>query len=90
MSKAKFCWRDSYENSEGINVHVMLMSHDMFLCYRTDTNVDQTITCTKEQQGQEEFYIDVSSDDEQMESLVCAAKKEGSYYVRCCIISKDH
>jgi len=59
----------------------MSMSHDMFLCYRTDTNVDQTITCTQEQQGQE-FYVDVSSsDDEQVESLVCAAKKEGVYYI---------
>lgn len=56
----------------------MLMLHDLFLCYRTDTNADQTITCTQEQQG--ERYVDVSSsDDEQMESLVCAAMKEGLY-----------
>lgn len=54
------------------------MSHDLFLCYRLDTNADQTITCTQEQQG--EHYVDVSSsDDEQMESLVCAAMKEGLY-----------
>ncbi|XP_029658871.1 tyrosine 3-monooxygenase-like [Formica exsecta] len=42
-----------------------------------DTNADQTITCTQEQQGQGEHYVDVSSsDDEQVESLICAAKKE--------------
>lgn len=42
-------------------------------------NADQTITCTQEQ-GQGEHYVDVSSsDDEQVESLVCAAKKEGLY-----------
>lgn len=45
-----------------------------------DTNADQTITCTQEQQGQEEHYVDASSsDDEQVESLICAAKKEGLY-----------
>lgn len=58
----------------------MLILHDLFLCYRIDTNADQTITCTQEQQGQGEHYVDVSSsDDEQMESLVCASKKEGLY-----------
>lgn len=46
--------------------------------YRIDMNADQTITCAQEQQG--EHYVDVSSsDDEQVESLVCAAKKEGLY-----------
>lgn len=97
MSKARLYYRDSraHKNSahnEAINAHVVSMSHDMFLClYRADTNVDQTITCTQEQQGQEEFYVDVSSsDDEQVESLVCAAKKEGLYYHRCCIIRKGH
>jgi len=48
--------------------------------YRIDTNADQTITCAQERQGQGEHYVDVSSsDDEQVESLVCAAKKEGLY-----------
>ncbi|XP_011137576.1 tyrosine 3-monooxygenase isoform X1 [Harpegnathos saltator] len=41
-----------------------------------DTNVDQTITCAQEEQGQSENYDVSSSDDEQMESLVCAAKKQ--------------
>ncbi|XP_018360924.1 PREDICTED: tyrosine 3-monooxygenase [Trachymyrmex cornetzi] len=41
-----------------------------------DTNADQTITCTKDK-GQEENYIDISSsDDEQVESLVCAVQEE--------------
>lgn len=56
-----------------------MLMHDVFLCYRIDTNADQTITCTKDR-GQEENYIDISSsDDEQVESLVCAVKKEGLY-----------
>lgn len=58
----------------------MLMLHDLFLCYWIDINADQTITCTQEQQEQGEHYVDISSsDDEQVESLVCAAKKEGLY-----------
>lgn len=59
----------------------MSMLHDVFpCCCLTDTNADQTITRTQEQQEQGEHYADVSSsDDEQVESLVCAAKKQGSY-----------
>jgi len=54
------------------------MWHDTFLCYRADKNADQTITCSQDQQV--EHYIDASSsDDEQVESLICAAKKEGLY-----------
>jgi len=55
------------------------LMHDVFFCYRIDTNADQTITCTKNK-GQEENYIDISSsDDEQVESLVCAVQEEGLY-----------
>lgn len=59
-----------------------LMLHATFyFCYWIDLNVDQTITCTQEQHGQDEQYIDLSSsDDEQVESLVCAAKKQGLYH----------
>lgn len=57
------------------------------LFIKADTNADQTITC-QEQESQGEHYIDVSSsDDEQMESLVCATKKQGLYID--VIISRD-
>lgn len=59
-------------------MHINVAWHVSLLDW-TD-NADQTITCTQEQQVQGEHYVDASSsDDEQVESLICAAKKEGLY-----------
>ncbi|KYN21474.1 Tyrosine 3-monooxygenase [Trachymyrmex cornetzi] len=68
--------RQRANERSNICICMHMLMHDVFLCYRIDTNADQTITCTKDK-GQEENYIDISSsDDEQVESLVCAVQEE--------------